>query len=371
MMKKELDFKRIGSAEMERLESGLWFTVGKAPPQNYRCRNATVHSYLEAEGSYRFPLRIDMTVSVDAPSFCVLFGDTGRINFCSTWDDNRQIADISEPPVEGKPRFFANQMELNTPTDISIICNLKSMQVLINGEQRYYSVKEKYMKSSDFPELNAAGFPLRLSCLKRTGVTMYSFTVTESETDFEIVKQEVMPEPVVHNIPLLSGEKPTFDAMIAGLPKEIRGKVMEMDGFLRSYKPMKFRRTLEKNGNKISYVASEAGVSYAIYLSRDMLTHSLQWYILTNSRENWGKRVANDFIATLEKLAVVDGAFADRIFSYLHDCVGCYGPGCGGRSPYTFHGITKQTCHGKIGFKMAVSEFDDVMRLVRAILADI
>lgn len=367
---KEPDFKCKGSSRRERRGNGLWFTVDTAPPQNYCCRNATVHSYLEAEGSYRFPLRIDMTVSVDAPSFCVLFGDTGRINFCSMWDDNRRIADISEPPVEGKPRFFANQMPLNMPTEITIICNLKSMQVLINGEQRYYSAKEKYMKSQTFPELNAAGFPLRLSCLKRTGVTVHSFTVTGSETDFEIEKQEVMPEPVLRNISLLSGEKPTFDAMIAGLPDEIRGKVMEMDGFLRSYKPMKFRRTLEKNGNKISYVASEAGVSYAIYLSQDMLTHSLQWYILTNSRENWGKRVANDFIATLEKLAVVDGAFADRIFSYLCDCSGCYGPSCGGRSPYTFLGMTKQTCHGKIGFKMAVSEFDDVMRLIRAIPAD-
>lgn len=357
MMKKELDFKCIGSAKMERLESGLWFTVGKAPPQNYRCRNATVHSYLEAEGSYRLPLRIDMTVSVDAPSFCVLFGDTGRINFCSAWDDNRRIADISEPPVEGKPRFFANQMELNTPTDISIICNLKSMQILINDEQRYYSVKEKYMKSSDFPELNAAGFPLRLSCLKRTEVTVHSFTVTGSETDFEIEKQEDMPEPVLHNIPLLSGEKPTFDTMIAGLPKEICGKVMEMDGFLRSYKPMKFRRTLEKNGNKIYYNASKTGVSYTIYLSRDLLTHTL--------------RIPNGFESVLLRLSANDAAFVERVFFYLHDCAGCYGPDCGARLSYTFYGSTKQTCNGKIEFKMAVSEFDDVIRLIRAIPADI
>lgn len=353
MVTKEPGFKCKGGAKMEKCGNDLWFTVDKAPPQNYRCRNTTVHSYLEAEGSYRFPLRIDMSVSVDAPSFCVMFGDTGRLNFCSAWDDNRRIADISEPPVEGKPRFFANQMELNTPTEITVICNLKSMQILVNGEQRYYSIKEKYMKSPNFPGLNAAGFPLRLSCLKRTVVTVHSFVVTESETDFEIIKQEEMPEPVLRNIPLLPGEKPGFDDMIANLPEEIRLKVMEMDGFLRSYKPMKFRRTLEKNGNKIYYNASKAGVSYTIYLSRELLTHTL--------------RVPNGFEAMLERLWAEDAAFADRVFSYLRDCVGCYGPGCGARTPHTFQGKTKQSCHGRIDFKMKISEFDDVARLIRAI----
>lgn len=108
-------------------------------------------------------------------------------------------------------------------------------------------------------------------------------------------------------------------------------------------------------------------MSYAVYLSRDLLTHSLQWYILTNSRENWGKRVANGLEPTLEKLAEEDEAFAERIFSYLRDCTGCYGAGCGGRSPYTYRNRTRQSCHGKIEFKMSVSEFDDAMRLIKAI----
>lgn len=339
---------------MKKCENGrLWFTVETAPPQNYRCRNATVHSYLEVAGSYRFPLRIDMTVSLDAPGFCMLFGDTGRINFCSTWDDNRRIADISEPPVEGKPRFFANQMPLNTPTAIRVICNLKSMQILINGEQRYHSTKEKYMKSPAFPEINALGFPLRLSCLKRTGVTVHSCSITESETDFEIVKQEYMPEPVLRNIPLCPGEKPTFEAMIACLPEEIRMKVIETDCFLRSCKPEKFRRTLEKNGNKIYYNASKIGAAYAIYLSQDMMTHTL--------------RVLNGFEAMLDRLSAEDEVFADRIFSYLHECSGCYGLGCSTRTPCTFHDKTRQTCSGKIEFKMTASEFDDVMRLINSI----
>ena len=100
------------------------------------------------------------------------------------WDDSRRIEDIAGPPAEGKGMYFANQIPLNTPVDITIIYNLKSMQILVNGEQRYYSVKERYMKSPTFPEINAAGFPLRLTCLKRTEVMIHSFAVAESETDF-------------------------------------------------------------------------------------------------------------------------------------------------------------------------------------------
>lgn len=373
-------FKCRGSARMKTVENGMWFTVDSSPPHNYRHKNTVVRSYLQAEGLYRLPLRIDMTVSLDAPSLCVMLGDTGRIHFCSAWDDNRRIEDIAGPPMEGKGLFFANQMPLNTPTQITIIYNLKSMQVLINGEQRYYSVKERYMKSRDFSALNAAGFTLKLSCLKRTEVVVHSFKIAQGKKEFEVNPQENMPEPVLCNVALRPGDKPnydnilaalggkpTFEAVTANLPDEIRTKVMEVDGFLRSYKPLKFKRTLEKNGNKVSYVASEAGVSYAVYLSRDLLTHSLQWYILTNSRENWGKRVANGLEPTLEKLAEEDEAFAERIFSYLRDCTGCYGAGCGGRSPYTYRNRTRQSCHGKIEFKMSVSEFDDAMRLIKAI----
>ena len=373
-------FECKGNALMKNTENGLWFTVTSSPPNNFRHKNAVVRSYLEAEGLYRLPLRIDMTVSLDAPGFCVLLGDAGRVHFCSTWNDNRRIEDIVEPSTNGKSMFFANQMPLHTPVAITVIYNLKSMQILINCEQRYYSVKELYMKSSAFPALNAAGFPVRLTCYKRTEVVLHSFTVAESEADIETVEQGYMPEPVMSNIALRPGDKPsyenvvaslggkpTFDAMIADLPGDIRAKVLEIDGYLRSYKPIKFKRTLEKNGNKVTYVASEAGLSYAIYLSRDLLTHSLQWYILTNSRENWGKRVANDLVTTLEKLSAEDAAFADHIFSCLQDCAGCGGPSCVARSSYTFHGKTTQSCHGKIEFKMSVTEFDDVLRLIQAV----
>lgn len=373
-------FTPHGHVQMKETDGGTWFTTTYAQPFNFGHKSAVVRSYLEAEGLYRLPLRIDATISLTAPGLCVLLGERGKIDFCSTWDGNQRIVDIVDPPAKFTFNGFANQMPLNAPVKITIIYNLKSMQILIDGEQRYYSVKERYMKYPAFSDLNAAGFSLRLACHKRTEVLIHSFDVAQSEADFTIEPQTGMPDPIITNIPLRPGDKPsyenivaalghkpTFDSMIACLPGDIRAKVVEVDAYLRAYKPLKFKRTLEKNGNKITYVASEAGVSYAIYLSRNMLTHSIQWYILTNSRENWGKRIANDLVRTLERLAEKDEAFADRMYAYLRDCVGCYGPDCGARSPYTYKGKKKQTCHGKIEFQMTLSEFDDALRFIGAI----
>jgi len=372
-----LDFSSKGDMVIERTQNGLRFMAMTSTPYHCYNKNKFIRSYLQAKSIYRLPMRIDMTVTLDAPYFSVMLGDSGEIHFCSLWDDNRRIKDIIEP--QDKPRFFANQMPLNTPTDIAIIYNKKSMQILINGEQRFYSIKEKYMKSALFPKLNAAGFKLRLTSGKRTEVLLHSFAVTESKNDFEIIKQDYMPVPITSNIPLPLGVKssyeniiaalgckPTFENIIAGLPANIRAKVIEVDSFLRSYKPLKFQRICERIGNKITYVSSKEGFSYSIRPSRDLLTHDFCWYILTNSPENWGMRKNDRLIETLKKLADEDSDFAVRIFSYTKDCVARNPDGvC--HTPYKFGGKARLACHGKFEFKMKISEFDDVMRFICAI----
>ena len=376
-MKNKPTFTPIGNILMEQKRKGLRFMAMTSPPFHCYSKHACMRSYLLAKNAYRLPMRIDMTITIDAPYFSVMLGETGRINFCSLWDDNRRIKDIAEPL--NKPFFFANHMPLNTPTDITIIYNKKSMQILINGKQRYFSVKEKYMKSALFQKLNAAGFKLWLTGGKRTEVLLHSFTVTESENEFEIIKQEFMPDPITSNIPLplgvkltrenilaSLGGKLTFEDIIAGLPADIHAKVIEVDSFLRLYKPLKFQRIFERNGNKITYVASKEGFSYSIRPSRNLLTHDFCWYILTNSQENWGKRISNRMIETLEKLAGEDPEFAARIISYTKDCVD-YSPKGICHTPYKFRGKARLACHGKIEFKMELSEFDDVMRFISAI----
>lgn len=369
-MQNSISFIPIGSARMEKEGGTLRFTVLSSPPANFRQKLAKTRSYIQAEGLYRLPLRIDMTVALSAPGLAVMLGDWGILSFATPWDDNRRVRDLVEPPASGeKPATFANQLPLHTPVDISIVYNLKSLQILVDGQQRYLSTKERYMKSREFSARNAQGLALRLSCYKHTGVLLHALTVTQAEDDFPIDAQEISPQPILSNMALQPGEKPTFDAAIANLPEDLRARVREMDACLRMYKPIRFRRSIEKNGNKITYLASDAGLSYMINLSRDTLTHTLEWYLRFNSRDTWGTRKADRLEATLQTLALADPPFAARTFARLRDCCGCYGPGCMARSPYLFAGKTTQSCHGKLVFGMALSEFDEALRVVEAIEA--
>lgn len=76
----------------------------------------------------------------------------------------------------------------------------------------------------------------------------------------------------------------TFEKCISLLPEDIQREIVHINDYLKSLKPLNYKRQIEKNGNKITYVASEYGISYAIYLSNDMFGHSLQWYLLTNGK---------------------------------------------------------------------------------------
>jgi hypothetical protein len=58
--------------------------------------------------------------------------------------------------------------------------------------------------------------------------------------------------------------KPTFDSIISKLPDEFKNEIIETDSFLKSLRPMKFKRVIDKNGAKITYVASDFGISYAV-----------------------------------------------------------------------------------------------------------
>lgn len=238
---------------------------------------------------------------------------------------------------------------------------MKSIQILINGEQRYYSTKEKYMKSTAFPELNAAGFRLRLSAHKRTGVLLQNFKITERESEIEIIEKETIPAPSWSKI-----VKPTFDSVIDALPEDIHTKIVEIDNFLRSFKPIKFKRIIDKNGGKITYLASDAGVSYVIMPHRNVMRHTFGSYLLWNSKDSLGKHNSEPLSDAFEKLAKEDTGFVNRILSYKTDCIGCH-QGCICRVSYSVQGKMYSACHGKIEFKMILSEFDDVMRLIKVI----
>lgn len=351
-----------GRVTCELRDNLLAMTTDRAlPTQRFDAEHLSIQSYVSLPGQYRLPMRIDLTVKIDAPGLYILTGD-GHVNFGTPWSDNRRLDDIVAP--SRKIAYFHNHMTMDQFTDISLLYDMKEMQILIDGEERYYSSKERYMKSKEFKERNREGFELKIACDKLVNVSIQSISVTEYEDTCGILHgDKELPAAVVRNLGVPEGEKPTFEKCISLLPEPIQKEIDSIDSYLKSLTPLKFRRTIEKNGNKITYVAADFGISYAIYVSNDIFDHSLQWYLITNGKPETWHRKADLMEAALDRLQHSSEEFAERMFYSLDDCVGCY-QNCLGKTSYRFRGRQKTVCHGKLKFKMHADGFKDVRRFI-------
>lgn len=351
-----------GQATCEYKDNILLMTTSRdLPSQRFDVEYLSINSYIALPDRYRLPLRIDMTVKIDAPALYLLIGK-GRINLGTLWSSNRRIDDIVEPTR--KIMNYHNHINMNEFTNISVLYDLKEMQILINGEERYYSKKERYMKSPAFREMNEEGFEIKLTCDKLVEACIKSIAITEYEDTCCIVRSGTeMPTASTRNEAIAIGEKPTFEKCISLLPEFIQNEIIKNDEYIRSLKPLKFKRQIEKNGNKITYVASKYGLSYAIYLSNDVFDHSLQWYLITNGKPETWHRKADRMEEVLITLNEKSTDFAERIFNQLEDCVGCY-THCLAKTRYQFQERHKIACHGKLKFKMSVSGFEDMLAFV-------
>ncbi len=354
-----------GQATCEYKDNMLFMTTRRAiPTQRFDVEHISINSYLALPERYRLPLRVDMSVKISAPGLYLLIGE-GHINFGTLWSDNRRIDDIVDPTR--KTMNYHNHINMNEFTDISILYDRKEMQILINGEERYHSKKERYMKSPTFNKMNDEGFEIKIVCDKLVETCIKSLTITEYEDTCNIVSSELeMPIAITKNEAIAIGEKPTFEKCISLLPDNIQKEIIKNDEYLRSLKPLKFKRQIEKNGNKISYVASEYSLSYAIYLSNDIFDHSLQWYLITNGKPETWHRKADRMEEVLNSLEEKSPDFAERMFNHLDDCVGCY-THCLAKTPYQFHEGKKIACHGKLKFRMSISGFEDMLVFVNEI----
>ncbi len=314
----------------------------------YNICRSKIHSYALVPGRFHLPFRIDMTAKIDSPEMLILIGD-GHITVGSPRMENRRIEDIAEPV--GKPRHYHNSVNYNQFFQITMVFNREEMQILINGAQRYYSTKERYMKS-----VSLEAFPIAITCTKRVQMSISSIKVTEYEHKAPITHfadtDTVTPE-------LITKDKPTFQSCIENLPPSIKQEIIKTEEFLKKLKHLKFKRTIDKYGNKFSFLASSHGVSYAVYLNGELMHHSFQWYIVTNSTSDKWHRKADMLEETLEALQVQTPELADRIFYNLNECIGCR-ENCLARSPYTYKSRKKISCHGHVVFKMLPSDFQDV-----------
>lgn len=368
MIKHNIDLDGLlleGQVECKYKDNMLYMTTNRSiPTQRFDAEHLSINSYIYLPDKYKLPFRIDITAKIDAPGLYVLIGK-GHVNFGTLWSDNRRIDDIAAPA--GKTIFYHNHMAMNEFTDISLLYDLKEMQIIINGEERYYSKKERYMKSPELAEVNNAGFELKIACDKLVNLCIKSISITEYDDNCGIIHSGMeLPAALTKNNFTASDEKPTFEKCISLLPANIQGEIVKIDEYLRSLKRFKFKRQIEKNGNKITYVASDYGFSYAIYLSNDLFDHSLQWYIVMNGKPETWHRKADLMEETLNRLASEAPDFAERMFFGLDDCVGCY-KNCLAKTRYQLHDKQKNVCHGKLKFKMSASGFEDVRTFIEEI----
>ena len=332
----------------------------------YNIRRDLITSHMSVPGKFKLPMKIETRAKIDSPEFLLLVGG-GHISFASPWMENRRIEDIAEPL--GKPRTFDNKMPLGEYADISVTYNLKSMQVLINGEERFFSKKERYMKSPELSRLNGEGINIGVTCTKRAEFEILSITVTEGEDDFFIGRNA----DLLYDKPALSAEnnaavqlKPTFESCVKDLPGDIKNEIINTEKYLKALKNLKFKRTIEKHGNKITYVESGRGVSYALYLSGNVMHHSFQWYIVTNGKAETWRRKDNPLEYVLNEIKKTDEELAGRVFHNLNECISCR-PGCGARTVYRYGNDKKATCHGNVFYKMCAADFSDVRKFFGAL----
>lgn len=364
----DIDLKSFltnGQVECELKEKLLHVRTQRAiPTQRFDAEHLSINSYIHLPGRFKLPLRIDLTAKIDAPGLYILLGK-GHVNLGTLCSDNRRMDDIAAPAR--KTMYFHNHMHMNEFTDISLIYDFEQMQILINGEERYYSSKERYMKAKSFSEMNREGFELRLACDKLVNLCIKSITVTEYEDKSPISRQgDELPAPITQNIFMAEGEKPDFQRCISFLPLDLQAEIVKMDEYLKSLKIFKFKRQLEKHGNKITYVAPDYGFSYAIYLSRDIFDHSVQWYLITNGKPETWHRKADLMEETLDRLGQKAPDFARRMFYSLDDCVGCY-RACLAKTRYKWQDKQKNVCHGKLKFRMASTGFEDVVAFIEEV----
>ncbi len=97
MIKHSIDLNSFlpkGQVGCEYKGTMLYMTTYRTiPTQRFDAEHLSVNSYIYLPERYRLPLRIDMTLKIDAPGFYILLGK-GHINFGTLWSDNRRMDDM-------------------------------------------------------------------------------------------------------------------------------------------------------------------------------------------------------------------------------------------------------------------------------------
>ena len=339
-----------------RMENGELHMIGGAD------RGA----YIELPNKFNLPFRIDMTAKMDSPALILQIGD-GYINLNTGGMDNRRMMSIIGGETKPNIHKFDNRVPLGEYFDISVIYGKKSMQLIINGEERYFNKKDAYMKSSSAEADFKDGFGLKLACFKRTEVYIKSLTVTEYTNEPEFVS---MPKKDYLYAPTLAKtEKPTLENCIKDLSPELQDCIHDMDKYLKA---LKFKRLIEGGypESKITYTMPRVTV-FKMNISHHLLTQIRTMAMLGFYVNGAGEHTDKFNTMFLRNLEESDPAFADEIFFRMSErnyCKVCGGSKCSNYNLTEYKGTKKNNCAHFVQFKMIPSDFADAKRVVETVL---
>jgi len=346
-----------------------------------------VPSFIYLPDKYKLPLQIDLTVCINAPALHLMFGG-GYLSF-GVLSGGRNMQDISgEPHSTSAGKYFNHIIPFNEFFNISVLYDWNCMQIKVNGDLRYYSENERYMKSKAFLERNREGLEFMLTCHKHSELIIKKCMITEYQDD--VPERQKPAEAITPYHRFFNKEnKINFDFCISELSKELQDEVKVTDSFIKSLKPLSPKRKIDKGDGfcRISYI-SDYGFAYHVHTDRSMAIHYMNWILYNTHREQekyGGTRKRELTGKTLSKLAEKSPEFAKRMYDNLVECVGCACIGvpklckqdgciCCGKMPYglcptliEFNGRKKSTCHGKMEFIATPADFTDARKVIEVV----
>ncbi|MCL2664810.1 MAG: hypothetical protein FWE82_04285, partial [Defluviitaleaceae bacterium] len=355
-------------------------------------------SYIEVPFKFKLPFRIDMTAKMDSPALILRIGD-GYINLNTGGMDNRRMMSIVGGETKPNIHKFDNFVPLNEFFDVTVIYGKKAMQLIINGEERYFNKKDAYMKPPKTPAKKDAysafsqsenfdmtdtdfsdGFGIKLACFQRTEVFIKSLAITEYDDEPEF---KTLPKrDYVYAPTLTKTEKPQLEDCIKDLSPELINCILDMDKHLKA---LKFRRLIEGGctgrmgeqdakrptspESKISYTMPRVTL-WKMNISHHLMTHRtmamLGFYV------NQSGKYEEKFNALfLRKLEEYNPDFAGEIFfrmSQMNYCKVCGGSKCSHFNLTEYKGSKKNNCAHFVQYKMIPSDFADVKIVLDIIL---
>ena len=350
-------FQTTSGVIMEKRNNGFFLSATKDVRRGFLpIRPLT--SCITMPKRFYLPLKICMTLNMPQPGLHLLLGE-GHLSF-GTQSDNRSISDIVEPDSK-KPKHFNNLTDLSKDIDITVLYGLKFMQIVIDGETRYFSKKEKYMRSGIFADMNNAGFELRLCTDKFAEVIIKNMIVEEYDVEPDII-------PINNEIDgaklyfIRRGVKAGFEECLSLLAPALQAEIIKTDQLLYSEKELKVKRKIEGDelGCKITYTSSVHGFSYSIRINENLMSHSYWWYMLSNYKFE-GKYMGrkNDLTnLTLKSVYDLSPEIANRLIGYYGKCNGC-SQTCAVKTVYELNGKKFVSCHGQMHMNMNLQTFSD------------